>query len=99
MANGHGVATVNFGTTPTLEGSFTVTDASVSIGDSIECWSNAGDSTSATGNDNTVDAHKFAAVSFRFQPSLGLAGSFTVDIISQYGYCSGYFKIRYAYAT
>lgn len=96
MANGHGVATVDFGSTPVAEKlSLTITDAAISSGDSIECWVNAGDSHA----DNDTDAHKHAAVSFRFAPSLGGAGSFTVDIYLLMDLCTGNFKIRYAYAT
>lgn len=96
MATGHGVATVDFGSTPIAEKlAVTVTNAAISVGDSIECWVNAGDSHA----DNDVYNHQQAAVSFRFAPSLGLAGSFTVDIYLLIGLCNGNFKIRYAYAT
>lgn len=95
MANGHGVTTIDFGATPIAEANFTVTDAAITSGMSIECWINAGDSTA----DNDTGDHAHAAASMKFAPSLGGAGSFTVDAYLLIDLCTKTFKMRYAYAT
>lgn len=95
MAAGHGVATINFGSTPVAEKSFTITDASISSGMLIEAFVSAGDSHA----DNNTEAHNHAAASWRLAPSLGGAGSFTLDVYCLMDLCYGNFKVRYAYST
>lgn len=95
MAAGRNVATIDFGVTPVDEASFTITDAAITAGMVIECFMSGGDSTA----DNNSAEHKHAAESLRFAPSLGLAGSFTVDIYATMELCFGTFKMQYAYAT
>lgn len=95
MASGHGNATVDFGSTPVSEGSFTITDAAITVGMVIEAFVSAGDT--ATGND--AEAHDHAAASFKLSPSLGATGSFALKIYCLIDLCYGQFKIRYAYST
>lgn len=98
MANGRNVTTVDFGTVPVSEKSFTITDAAITAGMIIEPFISSGDSVAgATGND--VEAHKHAAASFKMGASLGGSGSFTLDVYCLIDMCHGQFKIQYAYST
>jgi hypothetical protein len=92
---GHGTATIYFGATPVTEGSFTITDASITAGMVIESFVSAGDSHA----DNDTNAHNQAAASWRLAPSLGGAGSFTLDVYALFSAMTGNFKIRYAYSA
>lgn len=95
MASGHGVATINFGTTPVAEKSFTITDASITAGMVVEAFVSAGDSHA----DNDVASHSHAAASWKLAPGLGASGSFPLDIYCLMDMCHGNFKVRYAYST
>lgn len=89
---GQSSATIDFGSTPTDGGTFTITDASITATSAVECFVQ-GDSTA----DNDVDAHRAAGRSFRMVPTPA-AGSFSLDVLCMAGLCTGTFKIRYAYA-
>lgn len=89
---GIGTATVNFGSTPVSEGSFTVTDASITSTNYVEAFVMAD-----TTGDNNLDAHKHAAASWRMCCTPA-SGSFTLDITCLMDLCYGTFKIRYVYA-
>ena len=85
-------ATIDFGTSPVDEASFTVTNASITSSSYINVFV-MGDSTV----DNDAEAHQHAGASWKFATTPG-TGSFTVYITSTVDLCWGTFKIRYSYA-
>lgn len=89
---GSATATIDFGSTPVEEKSFTITDGSITSTSYVEAFV-MGDTTV----DNDLDAHKHAAASWKLICTPG-SGSFTLDITCLMDLCHGTFKIRYVYA-
>jgi hypothetical protein len=89
---GTGTATIDFGTTPVAEKSFTVSDASIDTSNYVEAFVQV-DSTS----DNDVGAHRHAAASWKLVCE-AVSGGFNLDITCLMDLCWGTFKIRYVYA-
>lgn len=83
--------TIDFGTTPVEEGSFTITDAGITAASYVDVWVMVD-----TTVDNDADAHRHAAASFKFAAQPG-TGDFTLDVYSLIDLCWGTFKIRYTY--
>lgn len=87
-----GTATIDFGSSPVAEKSFTITDAGISTSSYINVYV-MGDTTA----DNDLDAHLHAGASWKMVPVPG-TGSFTLYITSLIDMCWGTFKIRYSYS-
>jgi hypothetical protein len=87
-----GTATVDFGSTPVNEASFTITDAAVNASSYVMPFVMV-DSTA----DNNADAHRHAAAAFKLTVLPG-SGSFTLYAYAQEDLCFGTFKIRYQVA-
>lgn len=89
---GVGTATIDFGSVPVTEKSFTVTDAAILPTHYVEAFVMT-DSTA----DNSVEDHRHAAASWKLSCLPG-TGSFTLDVNCLVDMCFGTFKIRYVYA-
>jgi hypothetical protein len=96
MASAQGTATINFGSTPTDEGSIAVTgQATIGATDHVEAFV-MGDDT-ATGND--ADAHRLAVMSFRCDCRSVVAGTgFTIYVNCLMGLVTDQFKIRWVWS-
>jgi hypothetical protein len=88
---GTATATIDFGSTPVAESSFTITNASITASSYIQAYVMV-DSTV----DNDADAHKHAAASWQMTAEPG-TGDFTLYVTSLIDYCFGTFKVRYTY--
>ena len=89
---GKSTTTIDFGSTPVADASFTVTDAAISGTSVIEPFVQV---TSTA--DNDTDAHRFAAVSWKMSAAAA-SGSFTLYVTCLVGLCTGTFTVQYAYA-
>lgn len=83
--------TIDFGSTPVAEGSFTITNASITTSSYVQAFVMI-DSTV----DNDADAHQHAAASWQMGVQPG-TGDFTLYVTSLIDLCFGTFKIRYTY--
>ena len=83
------VTTIDFGSTPVVEGSFVVTDANVTSAKIVQAFV-VSDSTV----DNDTQSHYQAAVSWRLS-TLSASGQFTLNVMCTIGFCNGTFKVRY----
>lgn len=88
---GTATATIDFGSTPVAEGSFTITNAAITTSSYIQAYVMV-DSTV----DNDADAHKHAAASWQMAAEPG-TGDFTLYVTSLIDFCFGTFKVRYTY--
>lgn len=88
---GTATATIDFGSTPVAEGSFTITNAAITTSSYIQAYVMV-DSTV----DNDSDAHKHAAASWQMTAEPG-TGDFTLYVTSLIDFCFGTFKVRYTY--
>lgn len=88
---GTATATIDFGSTPVAEGSFTITNAAITTSSYIQAYVMV-DSTV----DNDADAHKHAAASWQMTAEPG-TGDFTLYVTSLIDFCFGTFKVRYTY--
>lgn len=86
-----GTATIDFGSTPVADATFTVTQAGVTSSSYIEAYVQ-GDTTP----DNDATDHAFAAVSWRLFCVPG-NGEFQLNVTCLVGLCSGQFDVRYVY--
>lgn len=86
-----GSATIDFGATPVAEGSFTITNASISATSVVQVFV-MGDSTV----DNDAASHQHAGASWQMTATPA-AGSFALNITCLIDLCWGTFKIRYSY--
>jgi zona occludens toxin (predicted ATPase) len=86
-------ATIDFGSTPIAEASFTITDAAITDTMAVEAFIGGGDSTT----DNTAADHQHAAASWQMS-CVPASGSFTLNVACLIDLCFGQFQIRYAYA-
>lgn len=89
---GKASATIDFGSTPVSEASFTITDTNITATTEVEAFVVV-DSTV----DNDQEAHRHAAASWQLA-ALPASGSFTLYVTCLMDLCWGTFKIRYAYA-
>jgi len=89
---GKGFATIDFGSTPVSEASFTITDAAISGASVVEPFVQV---TSTV--DNDAEAHQHAAASWKLVALPG-SGSFTLYVTCLMDLCHGTFVIQYAYA-
>lgn len=89
---GKSSATIDFGSTPVSEASFTIADASITATTVVEPFMLV-DSTA----DNDAEAHRHAAASWQMV-ALPASGSFTLYVTCLMDMCWGTFKVQYAYA-
>lgn len=89
---GKAEATIDFGSTPVEEASFTITDANITSTTVVEPFVLI---TSTA--DNDAEAHQHAAASWKLS-ALPATGSFTLYVTCLMDLCHGTFKIQYAYA-
>ena len=89
---GKSSATIDFGSIPVAEGTFTITDAAITASTVVEPFVMV---TSTV--DNDVEAHRHAAASWKLV-ALPATGSFTLYATCLMDLCSGTFKVQYAYA-
>lgn len=89
---GKSSTTIDFGSTPVSEASFTITDANITATTVVEPFVLV-DSTI----DNDQDSHRHAAASWKLA-ALPATGSFTLYITCLLDMCNGTFKVQYAYA-
>lgn len=85
--------TANFGSTPVIEATFTISDAGVSAASYVEAFVQGNDTTV----DNDEDSHRWAANAWRLTCEPG-AGAFDLKVYSIAGEMSGTFKIRYVFS-
>ena len=93
-----GTATIDFGSTPIDEATFTITDATMAGLTYVEAFFMGSDSTdagpwSATGN--TADDHKMASALIQVSASAPVGNNFDVTCLITRGYVVGTFKLRY----
>ena len=89
---GQSSATIDFGSTPLSEATFTITDANISALSVVEPFMMA-DSTV----DNDAESHRHAAASWKMV-ALPASGSFTLYVTCLIDMCHGTFVVHYAYA-
>lgn len=93
-----GTATVDFGSTPTDEATFTITDAAMAGLTYVEAFFMGSDSTGAgpwSLTTNTADDHKMAGTLIQATASAPVGNNFDVTCLVTRGYVVGTFKLRY----
>ena len=93
-----GTATVNFGSIPTDEATFTINDPAMAGATYVEAFFMGSDSTSAgpwSATGNTADDHKMAGALITRIASAPIGNNFDVTCLSIRGYVVGTFKLRY----
>jgi len=84
-------ATVDFGSTPTAEGSFVITDTDCTAASTVNVLVSGSDTTAT----NDAEAHQLASTFFCFA-AIPAAGSFTLKVHTLFGFVTGQFKVRYS---
>lgn len=94
MATGDGTATIDFGSSPVAEASFTIAAAGIVAGAHIEVWVQ---DSSTVSNDN--QSHKQFAWVARFDPGPANsgAGTFPLSVWMMMGLVTGTFVVHYAW--
>jgi len=95
MANGQGVATLDFGSTPAAEAQVDVTGQTGLTASSLcEAFMMSDNSTGT----NTTTDHDFAGVSFRIRCGNRVAGvGFTIYVLCLLGLATGQFKVPWCW--